>query len=423
MLSVSLDLNTLILLLCGVSLLRASVMVHYATRRKTYDGFYTALTSEFLCLIGLVVSVIPQVVGPAIAVYGGNLGTFLYCALFHDAVYRYSNGPNVRQSRLCSGAIILVATVLLTWAQVVAPSALMRSVIHSGTFALLALRIACEIPLRGTRRLHGMRLVCYSFGLTGLLQLARVQWLLGLETFSFTIMMEQDMWFRYVLLYRILHAVIEVYAVFSMNSHLLEQDLQQAHAEVAQLAQTDPLTGALNRRGFMSLAEQALRLSQRYAKDASLILIDIDHFKRVNDAFGHPVGDRVLRTTASICRRSIRDVDVFGRLGGDEFVIFAPFTDVAEAEELAHRLRTALARELASEAENIPITASFGVAAGITAPLADLIAAGDVCLYTAKRSGRNTVVAASSLETQPGRSCPFTPEPLALFRMPQAATT
>jgi|GEM_PF-517326 len=171
-------------------------------------------------------------------------------------------------------------------------------------------------------------------------------------------------------------------------------DEYQLRQELARLAATDPLTGLYNRRVFMERLGQALALYQRYKQPASVALLDIDHFKSVNDSFGHDFGDRVLVGLAGMLRGTVRDgVDVVARYGGEEFVILTPETDVDGGARLAERLRATFAGlEFETPTGARRFTASFGVAAA--APdddVTSLLRRADEALYRAKDGGRNRV--------------------------------
>ncbi len=166
----------------------------------------------------------------------------------------------------------------------------------------------------------------------------------------------------------------------------LEQELErQAH--------TDFLTGVANRGHFFALAEQELARVQRYRKPLSLIMLDLDHFKEVNDTHGHEIGDRVLETLAATCRRILREIDVVGRMGGEEFAILLPETAGADAFEVAERLREAIALASVDIGAERPlrVTASLGVATYVEVDqwVDTLLRRADRALYEAKRLGRN----------------------------------
>jgi len=165
------------------------------------------------------------------------------------------------------------------------------------------------------------------------------------------------------------------------------------------LATIDDLTGALNRRAFFDVASQEIERAGRYATPVSVVMIDLDHFKQVNDRHGHAAGDAALRLTAAAMNASLREVDRLGRLGGEEFAVLLPQTPLAGAIEVAERLRRAIA-QVAVPVEPAPatlhLTASLGVAEhrlGTLGPDAVLNRA-DAALYRAKHEGRDRVIPA-----------------------------
>jgi diguanylate cyclase (GGDEF)-like protein len=167
------------------------------------------------------------------------------------------------------------------------------------------------------------------------------------------------------------------------------------------LATTDGLTGLTNHRTFQGRLDEHLQAAQRYGRKVSLILCDIDHFKSVNDTYGHPVGDQVLRGVAKVLAKEARTTDVVARYGGEEFAVVMPETDTVGAMVIAERIRERIER-MVTETDQGPlkVTMSLGVATfPVDAALkAALVERADGCLYHAKRHGRNQSVAAASLE-------------------------
>jgi len=190
---------------------------------------------------------------------------------------------------------------------------------------------------------------------------------------------------------------------------LLRDELRQANERLHQLVIRDPLTGLFNRRHWRFLMLRELERCRRHERPMAVMMIDIDHFKQVNDRFGHGVGDRVLTAVARRLESSIRTPDSVARLGGEEFGVLLPETDIGEACTAAERLRIAV-REIALPGlEQLDIRVSIGVAAG--AALADeeidvLMAAADEALYQAKHSGRDRVVGTSELAGSACRDLP-----------------
>lgn len=168
--------------------------------------------------------------------------------------------------------------------------------------------------------------------------------------------------------------------------------------ELRRIAERDHLSGALTRRAFIAEMDKLISLFERYERPASLLLFDIDHFKRVNDTHGHPAGDKVIREVAALCTRIKRPNDLLGRLGGEEFALLLPETAAGEGTAAAQRFCEAIA---ALEIDHVPplrVTVSFGVAAiGADRLASDAwLAAADAALYDAKRSGRNRVMVAKT---------------------------
>lgn len=163
--------------------------------------------------------------------------------------------------------------------------------------------------------------------------------------------------------------------------------------ELRLIAQRDHLTSALTRRGFIEQAEKELARFSRYGRASSLIMLDVDHFKSVNDSYGHPAGDQVLRQIAELCNTAMRSSDSFGRVGGEEFALLLPEVGPAETLAAAERYRRLIEQHPFDIAggRTLSITASLGVAP-LTPSITSVdawFAAADAWLYQAKRDGRN----------------------------------
>jgi diguanylate cyclase (GGDEF)-like protein len=173
--------------------------------------------------------------------------------------------------------------------------------------------------------------------------------------------------------------------------------LQQAKAdkeELERLATFDPLTGLCNRRAILAKLRELINLANRYREDFSLILLDIDHLRRVNDRYGHLTGDAVLESIAALIRGNIRDVDIAGRYGGEEFMIILPRTNLSSAWAAAERLRTIIEKtEMKDSTGNVfGITASEGLVGWErNDDAASLVSRADEALCKAKEKGRNRV--------------------------------
>lgn len=180
-------------------------------------------------------------------------------------------------------------------------------------------------------------------------------------------------------------------------SDRMQTDTRQMAQALHAASQTDPLTELPNRRHMVDRLEAELCRIGRNGGGFALIMLDIDHFKEVNDAFGHAAGDHVLVETAGLLRRNLRGHDLCARWGGEEFLILLPDTDQVPAEAVAEKLRGLIAHHpITHQGRSIAVTLSLGVAAyraGRTAD--DCIQAADDALYIAKRAGRNRWAAAA----------------------------
>ncbi len=174
--------------------------------------------------------------------------------------------------------------------------------------------------------------------------------------------------------------------------------LKQAITKLERLAKTDPLTGISNRRHWMTLANQEFKRAQRYESSFSILLIDLDHFKTVNDTYGHHAGDQVLIATVRVIQSKLRQQDFFGRWGGEEFVVLLPETPLEAAETVAERLRfgvETLVKDPPVEQVYPFTTMSIGITScGVKdINLDSIIQRADQALYQAKEKGRNQGVA------------------------------
>ena len=170
--------------------------------------------------------------------------------------------------------------------------------------------------------------------------------------------------------------------------------IKRSQLRFMRMARRDGLTGLFNRQHFLDEAQRQLQYCRKSARDACLVLIDLDHFKNINDTYGHVAGDEVLKRAVMACQAHLRSTDVFGRLGGEEFGILLPECSLERVNERVEQLRLAVAEIPAADALCVPVSASFGVATTVFSgyELRQLLIHADDALYQAKNTGRNRAV-------------------------------
>lgn len=196
------------------------------------------------------------------------------------------------------------------------------------------------------------------------------------------------------------------YNIVSMMVSTLTLALRNSeiHREVQEMATTDSLTGLFNKRYFIDTLTKGFKSTMRYQTPISLIMIDLDNFKAINDRFGHQAGDMVLREMASLLIRSLREIDIPARYGGDEMAIILPETIIEQAFFVAKRIKRLIEEHPIKFGEDfIKVTASLGISScpnSMIKTVEDMIATADKALYDAKRYGRNRIEASENIFTQ-----------------------
>ena len=173
-----------------------------------------------------------------------------------------------------------------------------------------------------------------------------------------------------------------------------ENKLLAAKKHAEELANKDALTSLNNRRAFFDLGNQVFKQAVRFQRPVSVIMIDVDHFKNINDNYGHSAGDHVLRVISKLLQKTIREIDILARIGGEEFALILPETNIDDAHQLAERIRQRISDEkIKYKDEVLSITSSLGISSCTVKhqSLEDMLIKADDALYIAKKKGRNQV--------------------------------
>lgn len=362
-------------------LLAAAQYPRRIKRSMSLWGMGGLLLGSGFCLLALSGSeVLPEPVvligGTVVAMSGGAL---LYAAIMEIRQLPYS------KYRLI--AIISFTFVANCYAYYVGNLAF-RVVVNSAAAALLSFMPSYVLLFVGTRSKRPIyRLTGMLFAVSGLVWVARAGNSLILSTPIIHPL--ADNWLQALGFLMLFMNTVIIPVYFAL---IIAEELNE---ELHRLATLDSLTQIYNRRTFEELADKQLSQAERYGTLTSLLMVDIDHFKRVNDGFGHAAGDNALIKAVEVMADSLRINDVFCRYGGEEFCVLLPETGVEDAAVVAERLRRAMMdTDFRDGDSEIPLTVSVGVACLESPPfeLKGLRLRADEALYRAKQTGRNRVV-------------------------------
>lgn len=278
--------------------------------------------------------------------------------------------------RLVQGPLAL--RTMVVWSLLLVPMIVLLSAVDGGSSSPIGLLLMLPLVFAS---------MAYPFRATLLVGAAMVVGQLAIAVVSGPVT-PQDV----VLRAAVLVLVAMMGALTSRNHWRTVNRVEELAGQLQRLAHVDGLTGCLNHRGFHERLDAEVARSRRTAHPLALLQVDLDHFKLVNDGFGHPVGDEVLMAVGGVLRQVARRADAVGRVGGEEFAVLLPGSDLAEATAVAERLRDAVG----TMALPVPVTLSVGVSALPEAAATDeeLVTTADRALYAAKRAGRDRVVVA-----------------------------
>ncbi len=385
-----LDTATLSLTLVSVFLVLGVLMAIYGRSARTYPGFGAWTIGFFTYAAAFLLLSLRGQASPYLTVVGTNVLLVCSAVFVAQGVRRFYGARSASGGDSLDYALALLVTAAFLWLVHVEQSGRLRSLVYSGVVAVIYGRIAF-VPARS--RGHRMRVadwaLSFSLALVALMQILRLYAVANLPAHAEPVRDDPSMgWNLYA---AILLAIFGAVAFLELMYSHMSDELIEANALLQEMSETDPLTGLAIRRRFDPIAESAFLSARRYRQPLSLLMFDIDHFKRVNDEFGHEAGDRVLTGVARTARGIVREVDLIARIGGEEFLVLFPQTGMAEARQVAERLVAAMDRL----ADAIParVTLSIGIAEleDRDQGVSSLVRRADMALYQAKREGRNRI--------------------------------
>lgn len=383
------DLRTLAVVLMLISFALSAVMVYVWRSSKTYDGFgwWTAGTTAaaFTFIVLGAVGSSSQVTSVALSSAAGTgslITTYLGIRKFFGRSMPY-----------LTALIVWVCSIVIPiWFVFVQPNSVLRIVIMSLLVAVITGASAYEFygaADRETKRIYSV--ARWSYGLFSAWMIVR-----AILTVNAPQLFSSNAGQAWTMAIYIVGLVFWTFNYLILNNQRMRLELEDAKSVLATQASTDFLTGIPNDRSFFEIGQREFARAVRFRYPLSVVMMDLDGFKHVNDRYGHAHGDLVLKRAVDACNDKLRASDTFARLGGDEFAIILAFTNAENARMVADVLREAVARS--NTDSHATVTASFGVAeiAETDTEIQAMLSRADKNLYAAKRLGRNRVVGVST---------------------------
>lgn len=385
------DIRTLAIGSVLILVILALVMILYQTQRKTYRGFRSWVWAQGMFALAYLAFGTRDILPDIFSIVLGN-GMALTGFFFARQGFRkfFDRQPYTQRDNIIIPVFAILLLTLFTFQQ---NRVDIRMIVVGLSVAWMSFRIAYElftgipVEMRG-----GAWVGAVIFALAGIIALFR----------GITAMMhpEQVSFFSPTLtnisiyILAIFVGIASTFSAIMLTSTRLELELKTAQQQMELLAHTDPLTGLYNRRYFVESAQREFVRARRFKHTASVLFTDLDHFKQINDTYGHSVGDAVLTRVGKIISAHVRQVDLTARLGGEEFIVLLILGAEETLPNIADRIREAIERDvLELDGKTIRYTVSIGVAFLLPndKSIQDLIDRADAALYRAKQNGRNQV--------------------------------
>jgi diguanylate cyclase (GGDEF)-like protein len=388
-----LDLKTIVIMGLMLHSALALVMCQTYLTRKTYPGFRTWTIGQTCWVLASFLFYFREViVSESVSVLLANPLYLLFALLLRNGMARFYGYDRDRLWMTVNICVACLCLVVIYWFRFATNDMNMRVLVSSLGMAFIILSAGVEPLLNKVKRYQIQVVISAALMAGGACLLMRGAAAVVNPVYSD--LFRQDVWLKFVLVMGMFTNVIEVFGFITLMHSRMEDELLEAQSRLQELANTDALTGLVNRRGFTEIAAHDLKLAKRYGHKMSLIIFDLDHFKTVNDTHGHAMGDEVLTVIGQQCMGIMRDVDTLARWGGEEFAVLMPQTDLRGARQTAERLRVMISEFKPVPGMDIRTTASFGVAELNGGSFEDMVERADACLYQAKREGRDRVCVA-----------------------------
>ncbi|MCK5546091.1 MAG: GGDEF domain-containing protein [Rhodospirillaceae bacterium] len=378
----ALDIRTLFVVLTVMMMVSALALWFTWWLNRTVNGVLFLAYGQSILSIGIMLIMLRQKIDPilSIAIADGLL------ALGYMLLYKGAREFQLRSSvpKIVIGGITIFALLFCIYFQFIMESNSARMIFMFSLLTILSIAIAKEYLQSDTSRTPATIVVGLLWLFHSLVNFTQV---LGLIWSPINVLMDPANYTEIMMIESIVLSVSFALGVTIMTTNRLQEELRYK-------AMIDPLTEIFNRRAFFSAAEPAVSRAERFGTPISVLVMDLDNFKNVNDTFGHATGDKVLCHFVDLAQASLRGADILGRFGGEEFIALLPDTDAEQAVQIADRLRKSMSKSVVKHNdESIHTTVSIGVTVCVKHPtsLEDMVKSADEALYEAKNLGRNRV--------------------------------
>ena len=387
-----LDNRTQTVVQVAVSVILCLVMLIAWRTQKTYPGFERWTISKLPHALGFLLISWRGAIPDVISILLANILLFISPILLYEGIRLFLGKPYRNYFHYALMALLIAG---FSYFLFITPSVNARILILAGFTASIIMQCAIQLFTRVPPALRTSYWFTASmFGLYSLLLILRVVTARSLPQLHDPF--ASDLIQSLVFLGTIVMPIGWTFGFFLMTNARLSLELRTAEAELREMATTDFLTGVLNRRAFIEMGLRVIARARRDGAPLTILMLDLDHFKRINDRYGHAVGDTLLRAITETCRTQLRPVDLFARWGGEEFVILLPDIDITGGLRIAERLRQAVeALTLPAQTGDTGTTISIGCAdwSPDETEIDAVLHCADVALYHAKARGRNCVIA------------------------------